>query len=79
VGSLQGQANCIIRLGDIALERSQGAETKKNFEAALTLYERIEEPFLLVGLTGGWLAFQMALSVTVTSKRRVQRGRKSLA
>ena len=55
VGSLQGQTNCIESLGDIALQRSQEAEARKNFEAALILYERIEEPFSI-----GWTHRRLA-------------------
>jgi tetratricopeptide (TPR) repeat protein len=41
VGDIQGEVNCIKRLGDIALERSQYEEARSKFEQALVLYRGI--------------------------------------
>jgi tetratricopeptide (TPR) repeat protein len=41
VGDVQGEANCIQRLGDIALECSEHEEARKRYEEALPLYRRV--------------------------------------
>jgi hypothetical protein len=40
-----GEANCILRLGDIALESSQLHSARARFEEALQLFTRISEPY----------------------------------
>ena len=44
MGDLLGQANCIQRLGDIALERSDHDDARQRYDHALTLYQSIPEP-----------------------------------
>ncbi|HSP77286.1 MAG TPA: tetratricopeptide repeat protein, partial [Myxococcaceae bacterium] len=39
--ALLGKANCIRRLGDIALRRSEYEEARRRYEEALSLYERV--------------------------------------
>lgn len=46
---VQGEANCIRSLGDIARERSDHESARKLYEQALGLYERIPEPYSIGG------------------------------
>ena len=41
VGGVQGEANCIYGLGDIALARRDHEDAGQRFEAALPLYQRV--------------------------------------
>jgi hypothetical protein len=45
VGDVLGEANCIQRLGDIALARSDHAAARPRYEEALKLYAQIPEPY----------------------------------
>jgi tetratricopeptide (TPR) repeat protein len=49
VGSVLGEANCIRSLGDIALRRSDHETARRRYEEALSLYERISEPYSIGG------------------------------
>ena len=41
VGSVVGEANCIVRQGDVSRAEGNKAEAKWHFHAALALYERV--------------------------------------
>ena len=41
VGDLQGEANCIKSLGNIALDRSDHEAARQRYEAALPLYRKV--------------------------------------
>jgi tetratricopeptide (TPR) repeat protein len=41
VGDVQGEANCILRLGNIALRRSDHAGARQRYEEALPLYRQV--------------------------------------
>ena len=40
-----GEASCIQRLGQIALERSDHDQARSHYDTALRLYERIKDPY----------------------------------
>ena len=45
VGNVIGQANCLVGLGDNALEQSDHAGAAVHYQEALSLYGRIPEPY----------------------------------
>ncbi len=47
--SVLGEANCIQRLGDIALHRSDHETARSQYEDALSLYKRISDPYSIGG------------------------------
>jgi hypothetical protein len=55
VGDVLGEANCILRLGDVAKQVGNLVDAKQRFETALRLYERLEAPYS-IGLTQRRLA-----------------------
>jgi hypothetical protein len=55
VGAVLGEANCMLGLGDIALERSDHEGARASYESALSLYERLAEPYS-IGITHRRLA-----------------------
>ena len=50
-----GEANCIQRLGDIALAEGEPGAAGARFEEALGLYRRTEEPYSI-----GWALVRLA-------------------
>ena len=54
-GDVRGEANCIQRLGDIALDRSDHEGARGRYEEALRLYRQIPEPYSI-----GWTLRRLA-------------------
>jgi hypothetical protein len=59
LGDFVGEANCIQRLGDIALARSDHDTARSRFAAALALYDGIKEPYSI-----GWTHRRLAQMTT---------------
>lgn len=60
-----GEANCISRLGDIALAQGDAEAARGLFAGALELFERIPEPFSI-----GWAQRRLARVATDEEERR---------
>jgi hypothetical protein len=55
VGSVRGEASCIQRLGDLALQRSDRDDAQERYGVALALYARLPDPWAM-GMTRRRLA-----------------------
>jgi tetratricopeptide (TPR) repeat protein len=64
VGDILGEANCIQRLGDIARVNSDES-ARAQYEQALSLYERILEPYSI-----GWIHRKLARTTADGSQHR---------
>jgi hypothetical protein len=60
-----GEANCICRLGEIALAGGDAEEARVNFQDALALHSSIPQPISM-----GWALRQLARLETDSARRR---------